>query len=85
MDVVLCTHLHFDHVGWNTMKADGRWVPTFPQARYLFARAEWDHWSAQPEAGFAPPARGARWRCAGCRFSNAPAQRACESEGPVSS
>lgn len=53
VDVVLCTHLHFDHVGWNTMKVDGRWVPTFPQARYLFARAEWEHWSAQPEAGFA--------------------------------
>jgi glyoxylase-like metal-dependent hydrolase (beta-lactamase superfamily II) len=41
---VLCTHLHFDHVGWNTRLVDGRWVPTFPQARYLFGRREWEHW-----------------------------------------
>jgi glyoxylase-like metal-dependent hydrolase (beta-lactamase superfamily II) len=41
---VLCTHLHFDHVGWNTRKVDGRFVPTFPQARYLFGRREWEHW-----------------------------------------
>jgi glyoxylase-like metal-dependent hydrolase (beta-lactamase superfamily II) len=40
VDVVLCTHLHVDHVGWNTRLEDGRWVPTFPNARYLFARAE---------------------------------------------
>jgi glyoxylase-like metal-dependent hydrolase (beta-lactamase superfamily II) len=42
---VLCTHLHVDHVGWNTMLVDGRWVPTFPQARYLIGRVEWNHWS----------------------------------------
>lgn len=41
---VLCTHLHFDHVGWNTKKVGDRFVPTFPQARYLFGRKEWDHW-----------------------------------------
>jgi glyoxylase-like metal-dependent hydrolase (beta-lactamase superfamily II) len=41
IDTVLCTHLHFDHVGWNTMKQDGAWVPTFPSARYLFARWFW--------------------------------------------
>jgi glyoxylase-like metal-dependent hydrolase (beta-lactamase superfamily II) len=41
---VLCTHLHFDHVGWNTRKVDGKWMPTFPQARYLFGRREWQHW-----------------------------------------
>ena len=40
VDVVLCTHLHFDHVGWNTRVVDGRRVPTFPNARYLFAEAE---------------------------------------------
>ncbi len=43
IDVVLCTHLHVDHVGWNTMKVDGRWVPTFPNARYLFGREELAH------------------------------------------
>ncbi len=41
---VLCTHLHFDHVGWNTRKVGDRFVPTFPQARYLFGRQEWEHW-----------------------------------------
>jgi glyoxylase-like metal-dependent hydrolase (beta-lactamase superfamily II) len=45
VDVVLCTHLHVDHIGWNTRLQDGRWVPTFPRARYLFARREWEHWS----------------------------------------
>jgi glyoxylase-like metal-dependent hydrolase (beta-lactamase superfamily II) len=41
MDVVICTHLHPDHVGWNTVLRDGRWVPTFPNARYLFSAADW--------------------------------------------
>ena len=41
---VLCTHLHFDHVGWNTKKVGDKWVPTFPQARYLLGRREWEHW-----------------------------------------
>jgi glyoxylase-like metal-dependent hydrolase (beta-lactamase superfamily II) len=41
---VLCTHLHFDHVGWNTHLVNGKWVPTFPQARYLFGRKEYEHW-----------------------------------------
>jgi glyoxylase-like metal-dependent hydrolase (beta-lactamase superfamily II) len=43
IDVVLCTHLHFDHVGWNTRLTDGRWVPTFPKARYVMARADVDY------------------------------------------
>jgi glyoxylase-like metal-dependent hydrolase (beta-lactamase superfamily II) len=44
IQAVLCTHLHFDHVGWNTRLVNGRWVPTFPQARYLFGKKEFDHW-----------------------------------------
>ena len=40
VDVVVCTHLHFDHVGWNTVAVDGRLVPTFGNARYLITRAE---------------------------------------------
>jgi glyoxylase-like metal-dependent hydrolase (beta-lactamase superfamily II) len=44
IDIVLCTHLHADHVGWNTRLLDGRWVPTFPNARYLIGRREFDHW-----------------------------------------
>ncbi len=46
---VLCTHLHVDHVGWNTRLVDGRWVPTFPNARYLFDRQEWAFWEAEYE------------------------------------
>ena len=45
IDTVLCTHLHVDHVGWNTMLVDGKWVPTFSKAQYLFGRVEWDHWT----------------------------------------
>lgn len=47
VDAVVCTHLHVDHVGWNTMKEGDRWVPTFPKARYLIGRREYDHWSAE--------------------------------------
>ncbi|SMF36930.1 Glyoxylase, beta-lactamase superfamily II [Tistlia consotensis] len=42
--VVMCTHLHTDHVGWNTRLENGAWVPTFPKARYIFARKEFDHY-----------------------------------------
>lgn len=47
VDLVVCTHLHVDHVGWNTRRAgaDDAWVPTFPNARYLFGRAEHAHWT----------------------------------------
>ncbi|HVC62565.1 MAG TPA: MBL fold metallo-hydrolase [Acetobacteraceae bacterium] len=44
IDTVVCTHLHADHVGWNTMLREGKWVPTFPQARYLVGRVEYEHW-----------------------------------------
>jgi glyoxylase-like metal-dependent hydrolase (beta-lactamase superfamily II) len=49
IDFVLCTHLHFDHVGWNTRLVDGKWVPTFPNARYLFGRREYEHWTMLKE------------------------------------
>ena len=48
VDTVVCTHLHVDHVGWNTRLVDGAWVPTFPNARYLFVSAEYEHWRANP-------------------------------------
>ncbi len=50
IDTVLCTHLHVDHVGWNTRLVDGRWVPTFPQARYIFGRREYEHWAGDEGA-----------------------------------
>lgn len=49
IDTVLCTHLHPDHVGWNTIWVDGKWEPTFPSAQYLFGREEWEHWNASPD------------------------------------
>lgn len=52
VDTVLCTHLHVDHVGWNTRLVDGQWVPTFPNARYVFGRTEYEHWrdhSTEPD------------------------------------
>ena len=49
IDTVLCTHLHIDHVGWNTVLVDGKWVPTFPKARYLIGQIEFAHWQADTD------------------------------------
>jgi glyoxylase-like metal-dependent hydrolase (beta-lactamase superfamily II) len=49
IDYVMCTHLHTDHVGWNTRLENGRWVPTFPKAKYLFAERELAHWTEREE------------------------------------
>ena len=49
IDYVFCTHLHVDHVGWNTCQQDGRMVPTFPNARYLLPRVENDFWKLDLE------------------------------------
>jgi glyoxylase-like metal-dependent hydrolase (beta-lactamase superfamily II) len=60
VDFVMCTHLHADHVGWNTCLKNGQWVPTFPRARYLFARVEYEHLIAQHRSNPASPVnRGA--------------------------
>ena len=45
IDTVVHTHLHFDHVGWNTREAGGRRVPTFPRAQHLVQRIDWEFWS----------------------------------------
>lgn len=47
VDYVINTHLHVDHSGWNTVLRDGKWVPTFPNARYLFPRKEQQYWSSE--------------------------------------
>jgi len=52
IDTVVCTHLHVDHVGWNTMLVEGRWVPTFPRARYLIGTDEWRFWGQRAEEQF---------------------------------
>ena len=49
VDTVVCTHLHVDHVGWNTMLEDGKWVPTFPKARYLMGKTELAHWQGEKD------------------------------------
>ena len=49
VDAVVCTHLHVDHVGWNTMLENGKWTPTFPKARYLIGRREYEFWSASDD------------------------------------
>ena len=49
IDRVICTHLHVDHVGWNTMLEKGKWVPTFPNAKYLIGGTEWDFFSRQED------------------------------------
>jgi glyoxylase-like metal-dependent hydrolase (beta-lactamase superfamily II) len=59
VDGVLCTHLHIDHVGWNTILVDGQWQPTFPNAKYYFVRSEYEHWKKLAEsvdgyAGYSP-------------------------------
>jgi glyoxylase-like metal-dependent hydrolase (beta-lactamase superfamily II) len=51
VDFVLCTHLHVDHVGWNTRWQDGRWMPTFPKAKYVIAGAEWEFWKYENDSG----------------------------------
>lgn len=56
VDFVLCTHLHVDHVGWNTRLDGDRWVPTFPRARYLFPRVEWEACAAAMKVTAEPPA-----------------------------
>ena len=45
IDYVMCTHLHVDHVGWNTRLENGKWVPTFPKAKYVFGKTEFDYWA----------------------------------------
>jgi glyoxylase-like metal-dependent hydrolase (beta-lactamase superfamily II) len=50
VDFVMCTHLHVDHVGWNTRLAGNAWVPTFPNATYLFGRTEYDFWNGFEES-----------------------------------
>ena len=51
VDMVICTHLHVDHVGWNTRLEGGRWVPTFPRARYVIVREEFEFWKREGETG----------------------------------
>ncbi len=63
VDYVFCTHLHIDHTGWNTTLRDGRWVPTFPNAKYVFHKAEYAAWEEQHKKGANPPGTVFRDNC----------------------
>jgi glyoxylase-like metal-dependent hydrolase (beta-lactamase superfamily II) len=45
VDAVVCTHIHLDHVGWNTTLSGSEWVPTFPNARYYLNKTEYEFWN----------------------------------------
>ena len=62
IDMVMCTHLHQDHVGWNTQLVDGRWVPTFPNARYFFSKADYDYSLARDQDPATAPANHGSFR-----------------------
>ena len=63
IDYVFCTHLHIDHTGWNTTLRDGRWVPTFPNAKYVFHKREYAAWEAEHARGANPPGTVFRDNC----------------------
>jgi glyoxylase-like metal-dependent hydrolase (beta-lactamase superfamily II) len=63
VDYVFCTHLHIDHTGWNTTLRDGRWVPTFPNAKYIFHKDEYAVWEAEHHKGANPPGTVFRDNC----------------------
>ena len=63
IDYVFCTHLHIDHSGWNTKLVDGQWVPTFPNAKYIFHKGEYAAWEALAATGEERPGgAGGVWR-----------------------
>src|SRR4026208_394445 len=62
IDFVMCTHLHVDHVGWNTRLENGRWVPTFKNAKYVWSQEDFDFYKqldSDPQKG---PANGGSFR-----------------------
>ena len=63
IDFVFCTHLHIDHCGWNTRLVGGRWVPTFPRAKYIFHKREYAAWEKATEEGKNPPGNVWRFNC----------------------
>jgi glyoxylase-like metal-dependent hydrolase (beta-lactamase superfamily II) len=63
IDYVFCTHLHIDHCGWNTLLRNGRWVPTFPKAKYVFHKLEYAAWEEATKRGDNPPGNVWRFNC----------------------
>jgi glyoxylase-like metal-dependent hydrolase (beta-lactamase superfamily II) len=63
IDYVFCTHLHIDHCGWNTRLVNGRWVPTFPRAKYVFHKGEYAAWEEASRRGANLPGNVWRFNC----------------------
>jgi glyoxylase-like metal-dependent hydrolase (beta-lactamase superfamily II) len=63
IDFVFCTHIHIDHCGWNTRLENGRWVPNFPRATYVFQKQEYDFWEAATARGDNPPGQVWKMNC----------------------
>ncbi len=84
VDFVLCTHMHLDHVGWNTYWDGTAWKPTFPNARYLFADTEIDHWTTENAKDFPDPSTASsRREEADLAFSLAQVQTHRDSVQPI--
>lgn len=62
IDLVMCTHLHVDHIGWNTRLENGKWVPTFPNAKYVFSREDYEHYLALDRDPRTGPVNGGSFR-----------------------
>jgi glyoxylase-like metal-dependent hydrolase (beta-lactamase superfamily II) len=62
VDMVMCTHLHVDHVGWNTRLDNGRWVPTFPNAKYVFITQDYEHYLSLDNDPATGPVNGGSFR-----------------------
>ena len=80
IDYVFCTHLHIDHTGWNTMLRDGRWVPTFPKAKYIFHKGEYAYWEAATQRGANPPGNVWSYNCR-CPHRDPRAERSRQGRG----
>lgn len=61
VDFVMCSHMHADHINWNTRLENGEWVPTFPKARYLMSKGEFETWREDIASGLAKPHRKQPW------------------------
>jgi len=62
IDMVMCTHLHHDHLGWNTQLKNGRWEPTFPKARYVFSKLDFDYFQHMDQDPATAPAEFGTFR-----------------------
>ena len=82
IDFVMCTHLHVDHVGWNTQRENGKWVPTFPNAKYVMSRTDHDHWAALAKKPDTEASRSTPTTIRCCRSSRRRRPSSCRASTP---